>query len=142
MFGKIGMMMVFVTVVSRRWSRDGGLATVVSRRWSHDSTLGTTYKRILLEHVLPLGGQFNRQDGDFPAVVRPSDTRSQRTPEDLMPEADADDADAVLLQQLLRKVNQLQNPGVVVERVVFWVSQLCSYYAVLGNLGSRAYLIR
>jgi hypothetical protein len=37
-----------------------------------------------------------------------------------MTEADADDTDTILLQQLLCKLHKLQDPWVVVERVVFF----------------------
>lgn len=86
-----------------------------------------TYERVLLKHFFAFRSQLDRQHGDFPPVVAPPDARAQRAPQDLVPEADADDADARLLKQSLCERDELQDPGGVVEGVVFCrVSYVCS----------------
>jgi hypothetical protein len=78
-----------------------------------------THQSILLEYFFAFGRQFNRQNSDLPPVIAPPDASAQRAPKDLVPKADTNDADAVLLQHFLRKLNKLQNPGIVVEGIVF-----------------------
>ena len=107
--------------------------------------MSTTHQSVLLEHFLAFGGQFDRQDSDLPPIVAPPDASAQRAPKDLVPEADANNAYAVLLQHLLRELNELQNPWIVVEGVVFCEVSLLNTPIILRCQGASevcSYLIR
>ena len=78
-----------------------------------------TYQGVLLKNLLPLCSQLYRQHRDLPPIITASDFCSCRSSEDLVTETYTDDADAVLFEQFFCEVDELQDPWVVVEGVVF-----------------------
>jgi hypothetical protein len=76
--------------------------------------LDSTYQCVLLEDFLTLRSQFHRQDGNLPSIITSTHFDTQRSSEDLMSEAHTDDTDAVLLEQLLREIDKVEDPWIVV----------------------------
>lgn len=77
-----------------------------------------TYKSVLLENLLALCSKFDRKHGDLPPIITATHSGTQRAPKDLMTKAYADDTYAVLLEHLFGELDKLQNPRIVVKRVV------------------------
>jgi hypothetical protein len=74
-----------------------------------------TYKSILPEDLLSQRRQLDVRDSGLPDAVVATDARAQRSSHDLVPVADADDADAVLGEHLLDELNERVRPGDVGE---------------------------
>lgn len=107
----------------------------------NDKDKQKTYQRILPKNFLPPCRQLNRQHANLPPVVAAPHARPQRAAQDLVPKAHADDAHAVLLQHALRESDQLEDPRVVVEGIVFCgraVSLLTWVRLRRVGLGTRA----
>jgi hypothetical protein len=80
--------------------------------------LGGAYQAVLLEDLLAFRRQLDVVDGRLPAVGVPADSDAHGAADDLVAEADADDADAVLGQDLGGEGDEGLDPGRVVEGVV------------------------
>lgn len=77
-----------------------------------------SHQCVLLENLLPLRSQLNRQHRHLPPTLTPTHLDARRPPDDLMPKAHTNHPHAILLQKLLRELHQLEDPRVVVKRVV------------------------
>lgn len=78
------------------------------------------YQCVNAEDVFAQGGEFERCDADFPALLAACDFGAQSAADDLVAEADTEDADARLrFQDFAGKFDELDDPWVVVEGVVF-----------------------
>jgi hypothetical protein len=74
-----------------------------------------TYKSVLLEDFFALLRQFHREHRNLPSSLASSDFRTSRPTNNLVAEAHTDNADAILLEELLGELDQLQYPRVVIE---------------------------
>lgn len=93
------------------------LSVISAKTWSGEVI---THQRVNAKDVFTHRGEFQRCDADFPTVSTTVDFGTQCAAYDLVAKADTQDTDARLrLEDLLCEVDQLEDPGVVVERVVF-----------------------
>jgi len=77
------------------------------------------YQSVDLEEFLALGRQVDRHDRDLPPFVSPSHSHTQRSSNDLVAEADADDTHAGLGEHFLRELDEPVDPRDVREGIVF-----------------------
>lgn len=80
--------------------------------------LAITYQTVLLEDLFALWGQVHLVHCRLPAVGIAADFDAHSPSDDLVAEADADEADAVLREHSRRILDQRLDPGRIVERVV------------------------
>lgn len=79
-----------------------------------------THELLLPEQLLARLRKVDGHDGHLPSGFAPVNPGAQRPADDLMPEAHADDADSLLLQELLDKIHKLDNPRIVIESVLLY----------------------
>jgi len=82
-----------------------------------------TYQLFNAKQLLALRRQLHGRNTDFPPAIAPANLLIQRAPNDLMAKAHTNQPNPVLCKHCLHKLHQLQNPDIVVERVV----SCCSY---------------
>lgn len=82
----------------------------------------TTYETLLLEDVLALCRELDGQYRDFPAVIAPAYFGACSSSQNLVSEADSDDSNAILGQDLVGEIDEFQYPWVASERVVFYMA--------------------
>jgi len=68
---------------------------------------GDAYEAVLAENLPALLREVHVRDADLPPLSAPPDLDAQGPPDDLVAEADADDAHPVLRQQLPHEVHEL-----------------------------------
>ena len=78
----------------------------------------TPYQCVLLEDFFALFGQLYWEHGHFPSSLASSNLDTSGAPNDLMSKADTNNANTILLKELFGKLNQFQNPRVVVKGIV------------------------
>lgn len=83
-----------------------------------EALIWTTYQRWPPENLLAPLRQIDRRHANLPASITPIDLRAQRPADNLMTETDADDANPLLIEDLLDEAHQLQDPRVISEGVV------------------------
>lgn len=85
-----------------------------------------TYNRFLLEDFLAFLRQCHGQDGRLPPGIAPGNLNVHSTANDLVTKADANQTHAILGKDLLGEVDKLQDPGLVVKRIVFCMRRTIS----------------
>jgi hypothetical protein len=83
------------------------------------STERDTYNLLQPKQLLPLLSQIHVANSNLPALVTPSDLRTQCTADNLMSEADPENTHPILRQDLLRELNQAIDPWDILKRIVF-----------------------
>ena len=76
-------------------------------------------QRRLLENLFSPFGEIDGEDRCLPSLFAAVDFNVQRAPDNLMAEAYPDYANSVLCQDLLGEVDELDDPGYVIEGVTF-----------------------
>jgi len=89
------------------------------RLWLQTVVTGWTYECVLLEDLFTLCGKLYRHYRDFPSIIAAPDLGSCSSSDDLVTKTYTDDTNSILFEQFLCKVDELQDPWVVVEAVVF-----------------------
>jgi hypothetical protein len=82
------------------------------------------YHSVLLEQLLSLSREFDRQNSNLPSFVTSAYFNACGASDDLVPETYPNHSYSVLFQQSLGELDEFEDPGVVVERVVFCSNQL------------------
>ena len=81
----------------------------LDRRWCR------THHLILFEELLADFSKIHGKNSDLPACIVAAHWRAHCSSDDLMAKADADYSDAILAQQFLCELNQLDDPRIVVK---------------------------
>lgn len=100
------------------------LMDVLHRRQSrdlHPVHHPVTHELLQPEQLLARLRKVDGHDGHLPTDFAPVDLDAHRPADDLMPEAHADDADSLLLQELLDEIHKLDDPRIIVESVLLYV---------------------
>lgn len=92
--------------------------TTVSPTVAQTTAQTGTYHLVQPEDLLALGCQINLGDSNFPSPVTPTALGAHSPANNLMSKAHAYDTHAIRRNSLLRILNKLKNPRIVIERRV------------------------